>query len=80
MKKKIGTLLDEEILSKAKKRAQRDGRALADIIQDALNRYLHESGPTEDAVRAAERFCSHGATLRLDDVDEILREDILAVP
>jgi hypothetical protein len=79
MKKKIGTLLEEEILSKAKERARRDRRPLADVIQDALDRYLHGASSNEDAVRAAEKFCSHGASLRLDEIDEILREDMLAL-
>ena len=79
MKKKVGTLLEEEILKKAKARAHRDGRALADIIQDALAGYLQGSTSKEDAMRAAERFCSHGASLRLDEIDEILREDVLAL-
>jgi hypothetical protein len=79
MRKKIGTLLEEEILSKAKERAQRDGRPLADVIQDALDRYLHGASSNEDAVRAVEKFCAHGVSLRLDEIDEILREDMLAV-
>ena len=79
MKKKIGTLLEEEILKKAKARAHRDGRALADVIQDALDHYLHGATSNEDAVRAAEKFCGHGVSLRLDEIDEILREDVLAL-
>lgn len=79
MKKKIGTLLEEEILKQAKARAHRDGRALADVIQDALDQYLHGANSNEDSVRAAEKFCSHGVSLRLDEIDEILREDVLAL-
>ena len=79
MKKKIGTLLEEEILSKAKERAQRDGRPLADVIQDALDHYLQGATSNEDSVRAAEKFCGHGVSLRLDEIDEILREDVLAL-
>ena len=79
MKKKIGTVLEEEILVKAKERAVRDGRALAEVIEEALERYLHESGSVEEAVRAAEKFCSHGTSLPLQEIDEILREDILTI-
>jgi len=79
MKKKIGTLLEEEILKKAKERAHRDGRALADVIQDALDHYLHGTSSQEDAMRAAEKFCNHGASLQLDEIDEILRDDVLAL-
>jgi hypothetical protein len=79
MKKKIGTLLEEEILSKAKERAQRDGRPLADVIQDALDHYLQSASSNEDGVRAAEKFCAHGVSLRLDEIDEILSEEVLAL-
>ena len=79
MKKKIGTLLEEEILSEAKARAQRDRRPLADVIQDALDHYLHSASSNEDAARAAEQFCGHGVSLRLNEIDEILREDMLAL-
>ncbi len=79
MKKKIGTILEEELLLKAKEHAAREGKALADVIQEALDAWLQGSGSKADALRAAERFCSHGSTLGTGEIDELLREDQLAL-
>lgn len=79
MKKKIGTVLEAGILTEAKQRAAQESRPLADIIQDALNYYLHEDVERSDAVRACEKFCSHGSFLDRRQIDELLQEDMLAV-
>ncbi len=47
MRKKIGTVLDESVVERAKVRAARDGKTLSALIEDALVRYLAEG---EDAV------------------------------
>ena len=36
MKQKIGTVLEEDILRRAKRRAADESRPLSDVIQDAL--------------------------------------------
>ena len=36
MKQKIGTLIEEDIMRLAKRRAVEEGRPLSDLIQDAL--------------------------------------------
>lgn len=79
MKKKIGTVLEAGILTEAKQRAAQESRPLSDIIQDALNYYLHEDIERSDAVRACEKFCSHGSSLDRQQIDELLQEDMLAV-
>jgi hypothetical protein len=79
MKKKIGTILDEEILLKAKQRAAREGRALADLFQDALAAYLYGDTGGGDSERACRDFCSHGSDLSLDEIDELLQEDMLTL-
>jgi hypothetical protein len=40
MKQKIGTLIEEDIMRLAKRRAAQEGRPLSDLIQEALVRYL----------------------------------------
>ena len=79
MKKKIGTVLEAAILKEAKIHAARDGRALADLFQDALIKYLHDDTFKGDTLRACELFCAHDHTLPLAEVDELLQEDMLAV-
>ena len=79
MKKKIGTVLEEGILTEAKQRAAQEGRPLADILQDALSFYLHEDIEHSDAMRACEKFCSHGSSLDRQQIDELLNEDVLTL-
>ena len=71
MKKKIGTALESKILREAKVFAARTDRALADVIQEALARYLTRDAECRDALRAAEKFCSHGTSLSLEEIREI---------
>lgn len=78
MKRKVGTIMEADVLVEAKERAAREGRALADVIQDALINYLHEEIARGDALRACDKFCSHGSALGLQEIDEILQEDMLA--
>ena len=40
MKRKVGTLLEEDVLRRATRRAADEGRHLSDVIQDALQKYL----------------------------------------
>ena len=38
MKQKVGTLLEQDIVRRAKRRAADENRPLSDVIQDALER------------------------------------------
>jgi len=78
MKRKVGTVLESAVLVEAKERAARDGKTLAEILQDALINYLSEEIARGDALRACEKFCSHGSALDRHEIDEILQEDMLA--
>ncbi len=78
MKKKIGTIIDDALLARAKQRAALERRPLSRVIEDALSGYL-EGGPgREDSLRALAEFTSHGGLLPPAEIDEILEEDILA--
>ena len=72
MKRRIRTVLDENILIEAKQRATRDNQTLAEFIQTALTTYLHEDIVCDDALRACERFCTHTSSLDIDEIDELL--------
>ena len=78
MKKKIGTVVEEGILSKAKARAAREHRPLFEIFQEALAGYLYGQGPRVDAERSCKLFCSHRSQLGLDELNRLLEEDVLA--
>ena len=77
MKKKLGTVLEEAILREAKERAAREGRPSAELFQDALSAYLHGDPSRGDAERACRLFCSHRSRLTLQEIDGLLREDML---
>ena len=78
MKKKIGTIIDDELLAGAKQRAALERRTLSGLIEDALSGYLECAPGREDALRALAKFSSHGGLLDADDLEKILEEDILA--
>ena len=76
MKQKIGTLIDEKVMRLAKRRAAEEGRALSDLIQDALVQYL-----SPDAATAKEReiafhiFCERPLRLTPEQFRQVLEED-----
>ena len=78
MKKKIGTIIDEDLLSGAKQRAALEKRALSGLIEDALFGYLDRRPGRDEALRSLEKFASHGGILPPEEIDEILEEDTLA--
>lgn len=77
MKKKIGTIIDDNLLAGAKQRAALERRPLAGLIEDALNGYLEGAPLREDALRALAKFTAHGGLLPPEEIDDILDEDAL---
>ena len=78
MKKKIGTIIDEDLLSGAKQRAALEKRALSSLIRDGLVGYLDRRPGRDEALRSLEKFVSYGGILPPGEIDEILEEDTLA--
>ncbi len=79
MKRKIGTLIEEDVVRMAKRRAAEEGRPLAEIIQDALVGYLGRTGVDLETRRGAlARLLDD--PLRLDEVEleRVLDVDFLA--
>ena len=76
MKQKVGTLLEEDILRRAKRRATDEGRPLSDLIQDALERYLSKGMP-EPARRDAayQLFCERPMRLPSEQLKAVLEHD-----
>jgi len=79
MKQKIGTLLEEDIVRRAKRRAADENRPFSDLIQDALERYLSE-GVAEPARREAayELLCERPIRLTAEQFRAILEDDAWA--
>ena len=51
MKKKIGTMLDEELIFKAKQAALLEDQALSHFLTNALKMYLHSLEKKKDIVQ-----------------------------
>ena len=76
MKKKIGTLIEEEVIRLVKHKAADEGRPLSDLIQDALVSYLSKTVPKPREREAAYRtFCEHPIRISKGQFQEILEED-----
>ena len=76
MKRKVGTLIDDEIMRLAKRMANEQGRTLSDVIQDALIAYL-SSGVTDvkERDRAMDLFCERPFKLTPAQFAQVLEED-----
>ncbi|MGP1679752.1 MAG: hypothetical protein ACTS6J_21685 [Burkholderiales bacterium] len=65
MKQKVVTLLEEDVLRRAKRRAADERRLLSDLIQDALEKYLTATLPGPAHREAAfQLFCGSRSNSR----------------
>ncbi len=54
MKRKVGTVIDEELLRRAKVLAASDGKPLSTVLEDALRQYLdRRKGPGAEGIVAS---------------------------
>jgi hypothetical protein len=76
MKQKVGTLLEQDVVRRAKRRAADENRPLSDVIQDALERYLSD-GIAEPARRDAayQIFCERPMRLAPEQLKAVLEHD-----
>ena len=76
MKQKIGTVLEEDVLRRAKRRAADESRPLSDVIQDALERYLSQGVPQPARRDAAyQLFCERPMLLAPEQLKTVLEHD-----
>ena len=76
MKRKISTLLEEDVVRCAKQRAAQENRPLNDVIQDALERYLSEGTPEPGRRDAAyQLFCERPMRLAPEQLKALLEHD-----
>ena len=76
MKIKIGTALEDDIVRKLKITAAKEGRAIRDVLQDALLNYF-KSGNLQQSARleAVNRLCSKPFHVEADELRHIVEED-----
>ena len=76
MKQKIGTLIDQEVMRLAKRRAAELGRPLSNLIQEALEIYLSESSQNlQEREKAYQEFCQRSLKLKPNQFASLLQED-----
>jgi hypothetical protein len=76
MKRKVGTLLGEEVLKLAKHRALEEGRSLSDVIQESIVQYLRNNVPDPNKrEKAYHLFCERPMRISKQQFKEILEED-----
>ena len=77
MKRKVGTLLEEEVLKLAKHRALEEGRPLSDVIQESIVHYLNNKVPDPKKRETAYQiFCERPIRVSKQQFKEILEEDV----
>ena len=76
MKKRISILIEEEVISQAKRIAVKEGKPLSDVIQDALISYLSRKR-TDPRTRekAYQLFCERPMRLSRTQFNELLKEE-----
>jgi hypothetical protein len=77
MKQKVGTLIEEEVMRLAKRRAAEEGRSLSGVIQDALVQYLRRKGASpKERKMAYHLFCERPMKLTPEQLRNVLEEDM----
>lgn len=77
MKRKVGTVIETEILRRAKRQAAEEERPLCELIQDALDQYLTAKIPAPDRREMAYRqFCEQPMRVSPEQLREILQADV----
>ena len=77
MKRKVGTLIEEEVLKLAKHRAFEESRPLSDVIQDSIVLYLSNKVPSpQKRENAYQLFCERPMRISKKQFQEILEEDV----
>lgn len=76
MKQKIGTVIEADLLRRAKRQATDEGRALSALIQDAVDNYLSSDRSAPEQREAAYNlFCEQPMRITAEQFREVLQAD-----
>lgn len=76
MKQKIGTVIETDLLRRARGQAADEGRPLSELIQDALDQYPTSKMPAPHRREAAYRlFCEQPMRISPEQFRAILQAD-----
>jgi len=77
MKKKVGTVIEENTMRLAKRKAAEEGRSLSEVIQEALVQYLRKEAATPKERRMAfHLFCEQPMKVPPEQLRYVLEEDM----
>ena len=77
MKKKVGTVIEENTMRLAKRKAAEEGRSLSEVIQEALVQYLHKEAATPKERRMAfHLFCEQPMKIPSEQLRYVLEEEM----
>ena len=77
MKKKVGTVIEENTMRLAKRKAAEEGRSLSEVIQEALVQYLRKEAATPKERRMAfHLFCEQPMKIPAEQLRYVLEEDM----
>ena len=78
MRRKIGTIVEEDLLREVKRAAAEDGKRMSDVFTESLTLYLAARGPDRRrAMTAFRRFCENPIRIDPADLQDILDDDPL---
>ena len=76
MKRKIGALIEEDIMRLAKRRAGEEGRSFSDLVQDAIVQYLRKNAATrKERKKAYHLFCERPMKIPPKQLRHMLEDD-----
>ena len=76
MKQKVGTILERDLVKRAKQLAAKEGRPFSDLLQDALESYLSSRAPQPEQREAAYHlFCERPIRLTEEQFKNVLEGD-----
>ena len=77
MKKKVGTVIEENTMRLAKRKAVEEGRSLSEVIQEALVQYLRKEAATPKERRMAfHLFCEQPMKIPSEQLRYVLEEEM----
>lgn len=77
MKRKVGTVLEDDLMREAKRQAAVERRSLSELFQDALRQYLRQQPSTPRERRMAYQvFCEQPIRLSSRQLHQLLDEDM----
>jgi hypothetical protein len=77
MKKKVGTVIEENTMRLAKRKAAEEGRSLSEVIQEALVQYLRKEAATPKERRMAfHLFCEQPMKIPSEQLRYVLEEEM----